>query len=65
MSEPFEINGEKTSEHIHGYNLKSGAWALYPDKDGSSTPATFITIRPYRKRREIVVNQKRILRITP
>jgi hypothetical protein len=60
MAEPFEIKGVKVSERVHGYNLASGAWALYPDKDGSSTPAKFITIRPYRCSRPIEVNEKRI-----
>jgi len=63
FGDPFELKGEQLSEKVHGYNLKSGAWALYPDKDGSSLPATFVTIRPFRKRRAIVVNKNRILRM--
>jgi hypothetical protein len=47
----------------HGYNLKSGAWCLYPDKDGTSTHAKFIGFRKYRKRKVSWLNMKRVVSI--
>ena len=58
------IEAEIIKEETRGYNLKSGAWGLYPDKDGSSTPAKFTTFRKKRHTRCHVINNKKIVKAT-
>jgi hypothetical protein len=55
-----EIKGTIIGERTHGFNLESGAWSLYPDKNGTSTPAKFIIFREYRKRRPIAINKNEL-----
>lgn len=60
---PIEYKGEIKGYKIHGFNMKSGGWSLYPDKDGTSTPAKFMLFRPYRCRKNRVFNTNRLIGI--
>lgn len=61
FGEITEIKGTVMGEKTHGYNLPSGAWALYSRGDSSTTPAEFILFRPYKKKNVRAINKNRLV----
>lgn len=59
FGEEYSIEGVILDKKTHGYNLKSGGWALYPDKN--SEHAVFIKFKEKGKRKPIVINTNRII----
>ena len=58
---PFPLKGKIMGYKTHGYNLKSGGWALY--EIDNCTPAKFMLFKQFRKRKISVFNMNIILKI--